>query len=176
MLKSTLAIISTFLLLAGCGRQQGSPAPDLGGPSGILTWSASGQKEKPIPGIDYASVVYEGTTLVVWSDFGFGASGSSSANMHGVKGQGRLFGRENRQIEFHFETKNGKSGPVTINQVKYELADGGLFLVSAPGDTIEVKQLKRDMRNRKFDRESLGAFARNDPEIVAFFGRSAKRE
>jgi hypothetical protein len=176
MVRSEVAIICACLLLAGCTGQQGSSTPDLGGPSGTITWLAAIQKEKPLPGIDQASIYYEGTAFVVWSDFDGGSGGSSSGNIHGVTGQGRLRSRGNWQVEFHFETKDGKTGPVTINEAKYDLANGGLFLVSANGDQVQVKQLKRDMRNLKFERESLEAFARNDADIVAFFARNARKE
>jgi hypothetical protein len=176
MARSIVTITCTCLLLAGCTRQPGSSVPDLGGPSGAITWSASAQKEKPLPGIDEASIYYEGTAFVVWSDFDRGSAGSSSGNMEGVKGQGRLMSRDTRRVEFHFETKDGKTGPVTIDGAKYDLANGGLFLVSVKGGQVQVKQLKRDMRNLKFERESLEAFARNDPEIVAFFAGNVKKE
>jgi hypothetical protein len=137
---------------------------------------ASGDKEKPLPGIDQGSIYHEGTAFVVWSDFDVGGGGSSSVGTHGAKGQGRLSSRDKHQVDFHFETRDGKTGPVLINRARYDLADGGLFLVSAEGDQIRVKQLQRDMRGLKFERESLGAFARGDADIVAFFARKAGKE
>jgi hypothetical protein len=175
MTRSLVVVVFAFLFLVGCTGQQGSSTPDLGGPSGTITWFASAQKEKPQRGIDQASIYYEGTTFVVWSDFDGGSGGSSSGNVQGVRGQGRLRSRDNRHVDFLFETKDGKTGPVTINDVTYDLANGGLFLVSDNGDQVQVKQLKRDMRNVKFERESLVAFARDDADIVAFFDRDARK-
>ena len=174
--KSLVAFVFAFLFLVGCTGQPGSSTLDLGGPSGTITWLAPAQNEKPQRGIDQASIYYEGTTFVVWSDFDGGSGGSSSGNVHGVRGQGRLRSRDNRHIDFRFETKDGKTGPVTINDVTYDLANGGLFLVSGNVDQVQVKQLKRDMRHVKFERESLVAFARNDADIVAFFANDTKKK
>jgi hypothetical protein len=176
MTRSLVVFVFAFLFLVGCTGQQGSSTPGLGGPSGTITWSAPAQKEKPQRGIDQASIYYEGTSFVVWSDFDGGGGGSSSANVHGVRGQGRLRLRDNRHVDFRFETKDGKTGPVTINEKQYDLASGGLFLVSGNGDQVQVKQLKRDLRNVKFERESLVAFARDDADIVAFFARDARKK
>jgi hypothetical protein len=137
---------------------------------------ASGGKEKPLAGIDQGSIYHEGTAFVVWSDFDGESGGNSSVGTQGAIGQGRLKSRDNRQVDFHFETRDGKTGPVMINRMKYDLADGGLFLVTANGDQVQVKQLKRDLRGLKFDRESLGPFARSDADIVEFFARNARKE
>ena len=81
---------------------------------------------------------------------------------------------EGRKVEFHCKTKDGLSGPVKISDAAYDLANGGLFLVSISGDEVHVKQLKRDMRSQKFDPESLAAFGKGDAEIVEFFAKNAK--
>jgi hypothetical protein len=172
MIRIFMAITAGALALAGCNRQQASSIPDLGGPGGTITWSASGESQKPVTGIDEASVFYVGRTFVVWAAFDGGAGGNWSGNMHGVKGEGRVWSREHGQVEFRFETKDGRSGAVTINETEYDLKDGGLFLVSANADQYQIKQLKRDMKDVKFNRESLAAFARNDAEILAFFART----
>jgi len=128
--------------------------------------------DKPRRGIDQASIFHAGAAFVVWSDFDGGGGGSWSGNVQGVKRHGRLMSRENR-VEFHFKTKDEKTGPVIINEEQYDLANGGLFLVSASDSPIRVKQLKRDMRNVKFEKESLQEFAKDDADIVAFFADDA---
>jgi hypothetical protein len=171
MLRIITAIIVAGLFLAGCKPHQSSSMPDLGGPSGTVTWSASGDNGKTLPGIDQASICYVGTAFVVWSAFDGGGGSNWSGNVLGVKGQGRLWSRDDGYVEFQFETKDGKSGPVTINETQYDLENGGLFLVSADRGEVQIKQLKRDMREVKFDRESLAAFASSDAEISAFFAQ-----
>jgi hypothetical protein len=172
MSRMFAAIIVSGLLSAGCKPQQSLSMPDLGGPSGTVTWSASAEAKQPVPGIDQASICYAGKTFVVWSAFDGGGGSNWSANVHGVKGHGRLWSRDDAYVEFQFETKDGKTGPVTINEIQYDLEKGGLFLVLAVGGEVQIQQLKRDMADVKFDGESLAAFARNDAEISGFFARN----
>src|SRR5262249_33018107 len=173
-LRTLVATAWACLLVSGCSRTPGPTGPpDLGGSNGLVTWSRSAGTNNPQPGVDQGTVYNLGTAFVVWSDAAGGGGGNSSGNVHGVKCQGSLFARDRRGVEFHCETKDGKTGPVKINGVAYELADGNLFLVFTEGEQSRVKQLKRDLSNLKFERESLEAFARNDPEIAGFFTKDA---
>ncbi|MBI1916308.1 MAG: hypothetical protein HYS12_16490 [Planctomycetes bacterium] len=137
-----------------------------------MTWSSG--KENALPGIEQGTIYHFGTAFVVWSDARGGGGGISSSNVQGVKCQGSLAARDGRRVEFHCETKDAKTGQVKINGEAYELADGNLFLVFTEGEQSRVKQLKRDISNLKFERESLEAFGRNDPEIAEFFTKGAK--
>ena len=96
--------------------------------------------------------------------------------MQGVKCEGSLLARDRQRVEFHCETKDGKTGQAKINGIAYELADGNLFLVFTQGEQSQVKQLKRDVSNLKFEREALETFGRNDPQILEFFTKGAKRK
>ena len=163
------------MMASGCNRAPGPTGPpDLGGPNGLITWSPSPGKDNPLPGVDQGTVYNLGTSFIVWSDAAGGGSGSSSGNVQGVKCQGSLLARDRRRVEFDCETKDGKTGQVKLNGVAYKLADGNLFLVFTEGDESRVQQLKRDMSHLKFERESLEAFGRNDPEIAEFFTKGAK--
>src|ERR1700730_10277821 len=98
-------------MLIGCGRLPSPAVPNLGGPTGFITWTAVG-KDNPMPGIDGGSIYHLGTTFVLWSDAPDGGGGDSSSNIHGVKCQGNVLGRDGRRVEFHCETKDGKTGQV----------------------------------------------------------------
>jgi hypothetical protein len=173
-MKSLVAIAWACLLVSACSPTPGPTGPpSLGGPTGSITWMPLAGNENPLPGIDQGTVYHFGTAFVVWSDAAGGCSGSSSGNLQGVKCQGSLLARDRRRVEFHCETKDGKTGQATINGAGFELADGSLFLVSAEGEQCRVKQLKRDMGNVKFERESLELFGRNDPDMVEFFSKEA---
>ena len=173
--KSLVATAWACMLVSGCSRTPGPTGPPaLGGPNGLITWSPSAGKDNPLPGVDEGTVYHLGTAFVVWSDAVGGGGGSSSGNVQGVKCQGSLLTRDRRRVEFHCETKDGKTGQVKINGVAYELADGNLFLVFTEGEQSRVKQLKRDISNLKFERESLEAFGKNDLEIADFFTKRAK--
>jgi hypothetical protein len=146
----------------------------LGGPNGTITWVPPADKHDPLPGIDQGNVYFLGTAFVVWCDAVGGGGGSSSSNAQGVKCQGTLFGRVERRVEFACETKDGKTGRVSINDETFELADGNLFVVATDRERPRVKQLKRDLGALKFERATLEAFGRNDAEILGFFTKPAK--
>ena len=172
--KSLVATAWACLLVSGCGRTPGPASPDVGGPSGIITWSSSAGKGNPLPGIDQGSVYHLGTAFVLWSDAPGGGGGSSSSSVQGVKCQGSLLARDRRRVEFRCETRDAKTGQVTIDGVTYDLTDGNLFLVSTASDRPQVKQLKRGLTELKFERESLEAFGKNDPDIAGFFTKAEK--
>ena len=174
LVKSLVATAWACMLVSGCGRTPRPASPDLGGPSGIITWSSSAGEGNPLPGIDQGSVYHLGTAIVLWSDASGGGGGSSTSSVQGVECQGSLFARDRRRVEFRCETKDAKTGQVTIDGVTYDLTDGNLFLVSTAGDQSQVKQLKRSLTELKFEREGLEAFGKNDPDIAGFFTKAAK--
>jgi hypothetical protein len=176
LVKCLVATAWACMLVSGCGRTPVPASPDLGGPSGIITWSSSPGKGHPLPGIDQGSVYYLGTAIVLWSDAAGGGGGSSDSDVQGVKCQGSLLARDRRRVEFHCETKDAKTGQVTIDGATYDLTDGNLFLISTAGDRSQVKQLKRSLTELKFDRESLEALGKNDPDIAGFFTEAAKQK
>ena len=163
-------------LLAGCNRPPNSPAPNFD-PSGMV-WIHPVKKADAVPGIDQASVYFMGTVFLVWGDSPDGDGGDPKSHgdggRDGTECSGHIGFHKGKKVEFHCKTKDGKSGPVTINGSAYNLADGGVFLVSTTGDDVHVKQLKREMRNQKFDQESLAAFGKGDAEIVGYFAKGAK--
>jgi hypothetical protein len=170
MLRSIVATAWACLLASGCGR---APAPaqlDVGGPNGLITWTAAG-KDNPVPGIDQGTVYHLGRTFVLWSDAPGGGGGTSSSNGQSVKCQGSLLAPGGR-TEFTCETTDGNTWRVAISGVSYDLAKGNLFLLSPGGERSRVKQLKRDLSKLNFERDELDALARNDPEIAGFFAKA----
>jgi len=171
--KSLVATGWACVLVSGCGRAPAPAGLDLGGPSGTITWSSPG-KHNALPGIDQGSLYYMGTIFVVWSDASGGGGGSWSTSAQAAKCEGSLVGKNGGRVEFSCQTADGKTGQVTVDGRAYNLADGNLFLVSTAGDKTQAKQLKRALREVKFERESLEAFARSDADIVGFFTTAVK--
>ena len=130
------------ILMLGCNKKPSNPSPNLGGPTGTVSWTTT-DKDHPEPGINQASVYHLGTTFVVWTDYPGGGGGSWSSNNQGVQCQGQLQTAKGQRAEFRCETKDGQKWNATINKVDYDLADGNLFLVREEGDQLQVKQLKR---------------------------------
>jgi hypothetical protein len=122
-----------------------------------------------VPGIDYGTVYHLGTAFVVWSDAPGGGGGSTSSSEEGVKCQVSLLARDGRRVEFHCNTKDGKTGPVGVNGIGYDLADGNLFLVRTEGDQCRVKQLRRDVSQWTFEPDNLRAIGPSESAIAQFF-------
>jgi hypothetical protein len=170
LVKSLIATGWALAVVCGCSRAP--TIPNVGG-GGVITWAPAAGKDKSLPGIDGGSVYHLGTAFVLWSDTSGGGGGQENTHMQGIRLRGSLVAGAGR-IEFGCDTADGKSGQVSVNGATYELADGNLFLVATGGEKPQVKQLKRDLSELKFERESLAAFARNDPEIAGFFAGAAK--
>jgi hypothetical protein len=173
LLLKSFATVFVCVVASGC-RPPANSSPDLGGPTGTITWAPPAGKENPLPGIDHGNVYHLGAAFVVWCDAVGGGGGNSSSNSQGIKCQGTLFGRDGRRVEFTCETKDGKTGRAEINGQTFELGNGNLFVVATDRERPRVKQLKRDLSALKFEREPLEAFGRNDAEIVGFFTGPAK--
>ena len=171
--RSLVATAWVCVLVSGCGRSPSPASPDLGGPSGIISWAPSAGTDHPLPGIDYGTVYHLGAAFVVWSDAPGGGGGSASSRAQGVQCLGSLLARDGRRVEFRCDTEDGKTGPVQINGIAYDLADGNVFLVRTEGEQCRVKQLRRDVSQWTFEPESLKAFGPNEPEITGFLRRSA---
>jgi hypothetical protein len=174
-------------------RESGPPLAHRTGPNGWGGMNSSPlkgdnlhDKGPLVPGIDYcfySSASYmesEGPgpphpafVVFVWGDFASGgAGGRKDVSKDGLKFGGHLWNQHgNRRVEFAGETKDGKTGRMTLDGNEYDLADGTLFLVSARRG-YRVKQLKRDMARFQDAGELFQDFSKNDPEIRDFFPRA----
>jgi len=176
-MKKIIAV-SLFLLILGC-KPDGPPVsrPLPSGMGGLNTstiepddWAGKGSLK---PGIDFCSFAasngIDDFVFFVWGDFNGGAGASTTKNKDGLQFHGYLRNDpENRNVEYAGETKDGKTGHVTIDGNKFDLANGTLFLVSARRE-YTVKQLKRDMTRFESAEELFKDFAKNDPEVIKFF-------
>jgi hypothetical protein len=159
LVKSFVVTAWACLLVSGCGRRHASPSWDV--PTDIVTW-------------DQGAVYHLGTVFVIWTDGSAGGYGSSHTTRQSMKCQGNLRTRDGRTVEFQCETPDRKTGQATVNVVTYDLKEGNLFLVTTEGDQIKVKQLKRNLSDLKFDRDSLQAFGKKDPDVAEFFAKDKK--
>lgn len=163
-----------------------------------ISWDHIDVGKTARPGIDRASVNIgawgDGAAIVVWSDGAGGSFGGSrmghaplepGETRGGAKYEGRLASKEGRVIHVRCYTPDGKTGTVRIGDESYELARGGLFLVSVSGAKPKVKQLELARLDLKpagsrtlheINLQTLEDLAMTDPEIRAFFAEAAKTE
>lgn len=174
----TVLVVCFLSALAGCGptnvKTTTMPAVDTGLVSLI---------EGLMSGNDPASIGY--VTLdhkpicVVWSDGRSGSNGAGSSSSGPITPHGKLIfsgsdTKPNREIEYSGKIHGSEKGELTINGTTYDLAKGGLFLVSGMDGNVRVKQLKSDMSELKFERNDLVVFCKANPDITDFFSKPAK--
>jgi hypothetical protein len=80
------------------------------------------------------------------------------------------------QVSWEWVTRNGQSGTITINGVKYDAAAGRVFLISTRGGQVHVRQILRDLSAIQAERASFLALAAGDPEIARFVAAASEKE
>jgi hypothetical protein len=171
-----VTVPAVLVALPGCGRPAPGPATASGTGSGSIGWIIP-REGGPAGGFDHRAIAYtglpHGRVCVLWTDCN-GSTSSETADWRGVKFErfftvppgGPAIGQVTARAAL---TPDGQKGTVTIQGQTYDFAAGNLFLISAAGPELRVKQLRRDFANVKFTREGLEAFARADDEVRAFF-------
>jgi hypothetical protein len=72
--------------------------------------------------------------------------------------------------ELQLETTDGKISSCRINGKTFDLAKGGLFLIRAAGDQVEVRQIDRDLKSIVFDSKRCLDYVEKDAEIRTILG------
>lgn len=173
ILLTNLLLIVLLGLQSGCTRH-----PNVGGRSTL--WSHSSGKED-VPGLDEASISWgtwdDKVVFVVWGDrsaFRL-ASGYPNPDNRRIRFRGTIDCRDGREVVYEVEAaEDGTPGTLRFAKQSYQLADGGLFLVSTQGEQPLVKQLKRDLAQMKLENSELRALSRTDDEIRGFFKDAGK--
>jgi len=154
-----LIAIQTILISAGCSPSPVStpPAPDMAG--GV-----------------YVHVAYEffhwqeGLDVMIWYDAAQSSScdssGSTSAKTHAVQCQ--AISDTGQDLDWQIETSDGLTGEFTLNNDRYNLTEGNVFVVSTVQDPIDIRQFQRDLSTVKPESENIIQFGLNDPDIAEF--------
>jgi hypothetical protein len=112
----------------------------------------------------------EGLTIMIWHDIlGSGegkGSGSTTDPVYRYRGYAESL--DGGRFDWEVQTLDGKTALFWIDDTSYDLSDGTLFIVTTQDGKTEVKQLHRDLSGVQTDRESIIAFAQNDPDIIKF--------
>jgi len=114
----------------------------------------------------------EGLKIMMWHDClksGRG-SGSGSTTDPVYRYQGWAESSDGRRFEWEVQTADGKTALFKIDDTRYDLTDGRLFIVTMKNGKTQVRQLDRDLSNVQANQESIVAFARSDPHVAEFAG------
>lgn len=135
--------------------------------------------------VDRHPVPNETPFLAVWTDarsYSGGVSYPSANNIplrkYLAAGNFKLrFGSKDNdvgdEVEYTFEITDGEKGQLTFNDKSYDFGKGALFLVSGQEGELRVQQLSRDSSKLPMERNAIVAFGNTDPDIKAFFSKSA---
>jgi hypothetical protein len=91
-------------------------------------------------------------------------SGSTSDPVYRVEGQAA--NTDGPGFHWTLETRDGQTAQFSIDGTSYDLSAGTLFLISTRDGSPQVEQLQRDLSGIQPNRESILAFAQEDPDIA----------
>jgi hypothetical protein len=155
---TVLLIALLALSLSGCAYKSTPPGPG----------AAGGQYE----GAAFSFLRWkEGLAIVIWHDLeSFTSHGSGSTTDPVYRLQGSAESRDGRHVDWVVETDDGKTARFWIDDTRYDLSAGALFVITTEHDRTNVMQLERDLSGVQPNYESCVAFARNDPDLTRLIG------
>jgi hypothetical protein len=178
------ALCSLFVACSKQPENRLAPIPDVNAHASDTGWGNPEIDKGGIPGIDYARIQWytwnDRLVLAVWLDRweGSGSRGGGGIGSPGVyEGEfhasflGGLKGLPD--VDVHCTTTDGTTGPITINDEKFDLSQGSLLLVSRSSGKLRTRLLNRrglPSPDEKGD-PKLFEKLKADPEVVAFFNQ-----
>ncbi|EEF63223.1 hypothetical protein [Pedosphaera parvula] len=150
-MKNILVLIALASLIIGCGPKQTPPAEIPKGPSG----TANVRLSKGAAWFASRDIV---TTVLVFTDSPLADANDPEEHVtsHGTK------------VPVVANTRDGRSGTISIAGTEYDVANGNVFLVSTVDGKFKVQQLARDLMQVQPNAENIEKFAMADQEIGAF--------
>jgi hypothetical protein len=114
----------------------------------------------------------EGLKIMIWHDvLGSGegkGSGSTTDPVYRYRGYAESL--DGHRFDWEVQTADGKTALFKIDDTRYDLTDGRLFIVTTKDGKTRVRQLDRDLSDVQTDQESIVTFAENDPDVAEFTG------
>lgn len=120
-----------------------------------------------------AGVLKVNQDLIIWTDLGNSIRSSSSGNGQGSTMHCRLESR-GHVLEINGTWPAGGKLTITLAGQTFSPENGNLIMVRHTKNGVECRQLYSAIPTGPLDRESLLAFARNDPDLCDFFGVKPK--
>jgi hypothetical protein len=112
----------------------------------------------------------EGLEVMIWHDVAGSdvahSAGYTEDQVYAERGSARS--TDGRGFEWALQTTDGKTGQMRIGNDSYDLSAGAVFIVTTGGDTMDVRQLDRDLSAVPLDHVGILAFAEKDPDMTAF--------
>ena len=147
-----VVVIAASIVLAGCVNLRYAPGSWGGGSAGHGSDTTSGRIDYGVAHLTLNDRVY----FVLVSE---GAGGSSCRS--GPPASGTLRTVDGREVEWACDTRDGRTGRVTVGAERFELAEGSVFLVNLRNGRAVVEQIAVE------DAQLQGGFIEHRLEAVA---------
>jgi hypothetical protein len=112
--------------------------------------------------------------VVIWSDLGAPRNGTATGDAEAwattdkAVYDGSRRTSDGRAVRWSAETKDGKTGTVTVNDKAYQLADGAVFLVRTAGGSTRVTQVKQDVSGLRPDAATWELLGKQNAAVKDF--------
>jgi hypothetical protein len=116
----------------------------------------------------------DGLTVMIWHD-GVRHTNCSTTTLgqhYEVKCQ--AISNLGHTFEWLIETGDGKTAKFLIDDIRYDLVNGNVFILTSKSDKTETRQLKRDLSEVQPSAESVTGFGLSDPDILEFIQISSE--
>ena len=162
-----ISILIMLVLATGCSHRTGQ---SWGGGSEGVSQSSTGKA------MDFSVeyLTHNGRNYLVLAVEGCVKTSQST----GPAAQGMLFTADNRQINWSCTTSDGKTGNVVIDGKDFDLAKGGLLIVSIGGDQPAIEQVPTNMAKLQGGNVTmkLKELEKSEPRIAEFWKKVGKIE
>ncbi|MBI3411598.1 MAG: hypothetical protein HY040_24990 [Planctomycetes bacterium] len=112
--------------------------------------------------------------LAIWCAGIHGPSGSSSeSGLFSSTSRGFFSSADGKRIKWAWQDPREKGGDFEIDGTRYDLADGGLFLLSTKDGQVRVTQLDVDLSQVQANTQGFEALAKKEPRIAKFIAEAS---
>lgn len=126
-------------------------------------------------GLDVARFSYhywkEGLTILIWHDFtygGEGCSGSGSTEDPVYRLECDVESADGQSFSWKVHTRDGITADMWIEDERYNLSQGNMFLIRSQDGGIQVEQYQRNFSELEPTVDNVNALSDSDPDIAAF--------
>ena len=110
----------------------------------------------------------EGLAILIWHDMaagGEGCSGTGSTEDPVYKLECDVESTDGQSFSWKAHTQDGVTAEMWIEDQRYDLSQGNMFLVSNGEAGLQVEQLQRDFSTLEPSNDAISALATSDPAV-----------
>ena len=116
----------------------------------------------------------EGLAILIWHDLSYGGegcSGTGSTEDPVYELECDAESTDGQTFSWKVHSRDGVTGEMWIDDQRYDLSQGNMFLVSSQDNGVQVDQLQRDFSELEPNAETISALSNSDPDVADFIAR-----